>query len=69
MSVSESGRIGRRGTFVIPARLRRIFGLEEGSHVIVEETPDGILIRPGRHGPDGGVFARGGKRNFCCRTR
>lgn len=46
MSISESGRIGRRGTFVIPARLRRIFGLEEGSHVIAEETPDGILIRP-----------------------
>lgn len=46
MTVSESGRIGRRGTFVIPARLRRMFGLEEGSHVIAEETPDGILIRP-----------------------
>ena len=30
MGVSETSRIGRRGTFVIPARLRRIFGLEEG---------------------------------------
>jgi AbrB family looped-hinge helix DNA binding protein len=46
MRLSESGRIGRRGTFVIPARLRRIFGLEEGSQVIAEETPEGILIRP-----------------------
>ena len=46
MSVSESSRIGKRGTFVIPAKLRRIFGIREGSEVIAEETPDGILIRP-----------------------
>ncbi len=46
MSVSEPGRIGKRGTFVIPAKLRRIFGIREGSEVIVEETPEGILIRP-----------------------
>ena len=46
MAVSESSRIGKRGTFVIPARLRRIFGIQEGSEVIVEETAEGILIRP-----------------------
>ena len=46
MPVSESGRIGKRGTFVIPAKLRRIFGIQEGSEVIAEETADGILIRP-----------------------
>ncbi len=46
MPVSESSRIGKRGTFVIPAKLRRIFGIREGSEVIVEETPEGILIRP-----------------------
>lgn len=46
MPVSESGRIGKRGTFVLPAKLRRRFGIVEGSDVIVEETPDGILIRP-----------------------
>ncbi|HKJ91631.1 MAG TPA: AbrB/MazE/SpoVT family DNA-binding domain-containing protein [Longimicrobiales bacterium] len=46
MAVSESSRIGKRGTLVIPARLRRIFGLEEGAQVIAEETPEGILIRP-----------------------
>ena len=46
MSVSETGRIGKRGTFVIPARLRRIFGIQEESEVIAEETPEGILIRP-----------------------
>ncbi len=46
MSISESSRIGKRGTLVIPARLRRIFGIREGSVVIAEETPEGILIRP-----------------------
>lgn len=30
----------------MPARLRRKFGIEEGSLVIAEETEDGILIRP-----------------------
>jgi len=46
MAVSESGKVGKRGTFVIPAPLRRRFGLVEGSEVIAEETPEGILIRP-----------------------
>ena len=46
MSVSESSRIGKRGTLVIPAKLRRIFGLHEGSEVLAQETADGILIRP-----------------------
>lgn len=42
----ETTRIGKRGTLVIPARLRRLFGLEEGSDVLVEEAEGGILIRP-----------------------
>ena len=46
MTISESSRVGRRGTLVIPATLRRRFGIEEGSEVIAEETPEGILIRP-----------------------
>jgi len=46
MVIVEPTRVGRRGTFVIPAALRRRFGLEEGSEIIAEETPDGILIRP-----------------------
>lgn len=46
MSISESSRIGKRGTFVIPAKLRRRFGLSEGTAVIAEETEEGILLRP-----------------------
>lgn len=43
---SETSRIGKRGVVVIPARMRRRFGLEEGSLIIAEEREDGILIRP-----------------------
>lgn len=46
MSISEPSRLGKRGTFVIPAALRRRFGLSEGSPIIIEATPQGILIRP-----------------------
>ena len=42
----QTSRIGPGGTFVIPAALRRRFGLEEGSELLVEETAEGILIRP-----------------------
>jgi AbrB family looped-hinge helix DNA binding protein len=46
MAIYAVTRIGKRGTLVIPAKLRRLFGLEEGSEVIAEETEEGILIRP-----------------------
>ncbi len=41
-----ASKVGRRGTVVLPAKLRRRLGLEEGSFVVVEERDDGILIRP-----------------------
>jgi AbrB family looped-hinge helix DNA binding protein len=31
---------------VLPAKLRRRLGIEEGSFVVAEERADGILIRP-----------------------
>jgi AbrB family looped-hinge helix DNA binding protein len=46
MARTESGRIGKRGTLVIPARLRVMFGLEEGTEVVIEAAADGVLIRP-----------------------
>jgi AbrB family looped-hinge helix DNA binding protein len=42
----QSARVGKRGAIVVPANLRRRFGIEEGSIVVAEETDDGILIRP-----------------------
>jgi AbrB family looped-hinge helix DNA binding protein len=46
MATRQTGRVGKRGTVVIPAELRRRFGIEEGGFVITEEREDGILIRP-----------------------
>ena len=46
MSDVEPAKVGKRGAFVIPARLRKRFGIREGSIVIAEERAEGILIRP-----------------------
>jgi AbrB family looped-hinge helix DNA binding protein len=45
-SEAETSKVGKRGSIVMPARLRRKFGIEEGGLVIAEEREDGILIRP-----------------------
>ena len=42
----QSARVGKRGAIIVPARLRKRFGIEEGTIVIAEEKDDGILIRP-----------------------
>jgi AbrB family looped-hinge helix DNA binding protein len=41
-----ASKVGKRGAVVIPARLRRRFGLSEGSFVMAEEREEGVLIRP-----------------------
>jgi AbrB family looped-hinge helix DNA binding protein len=42
----ESAKLGKRGAIIVPARLRKRFGIEEGTIVTAEEKEDGILIRP-----------------------
>ena len=42
----QSARVGKRGAIIVPANLRRRFGIEEGTIVTAEEKEDGILIRP-----------------------
>lgn len=42
----ETSRVGKRGVVVIPVRLRRRFGLEEGALVVLEEVAEGLLVRP-----------------------
>ena len=42
----ETTKVGKRGTVVIPAELRRKYGFEEGSLIIAESRPEGILLRP-----------------------
>ncbi len=42
----QSAKVGKRGAIIVPANLRKRFGIEEGTLVIAEEKDDGILIRP-----------------------
>lgn len=42
----ESAKVGKGGAIIVPARLRKRFGIEEGTLVLAEEKEDGILIRP-----------------------
>jgi len=42
----ESAKVGKRGAIIVPAKLRKRFGIDEGSIVTAEEKDDGILIRP-----------------------
>jgi AbrB family looped-hinge helix DNA binding protein len=44
--MGEANRVGKRGTIVLPAKMRRRYGIEEGTMVVAEESPYGILIRP-----------------------
>lgn len=46
MANIQSARVGKRGAIIVPANLRKRFGIEEGTLVIAEEKDDGILIRP-----------------------
>ena len=43
---AEPSRVGKRGTVVIPAALRRRYGIEEGTFVVAEPREGGVLIRP-----------------------
>ncbi len=37
----ETSKVGKRGAVVIPAALRRRFGIEEGTLVVAEATDEG----------------------------
>lgn len=39
-------KVGKRGTVILPAALRRQCGLEEGTLVLAELREEGILLRP-----------------------
>ena len=39
-------KVGKRGVVILPAALRRQYGLEEGTLLLAERRDDGILLRP-----------------------
>ena len=58
MGLLEIARVGKGGTCMLPARLRRRFGLKDGSLVFAEERQEGILLRPAHSVP----YERYGRR-------
>lgn len=42
----EALKVGKRGAIVVPAKLRKRYGIEEGTVVTAEAREDGVLIRP-----------------------
>lgn len=47
-------RVGKRGTVVLPARLRRQLGIDDDTLLVAEELAGGILLRPAVAVPVGG---------------
>lgn len=46
MALQAISKVGKRGAVVIPAPLRRRYGIEDGSLLIAEATAQVILLRP-----------------------
>jgi AbrB family looped-hinge helix DNA binding protein len=44
--MGEPTRVGKRGTIVLPARMRKRYGFDEGTMVVAEEAEYGVLLRP-----------------------
>lgn len=42
----QTTTLGKRGQFVIPAKLRRRYGLDDGSLLQIESRDGGLFIRP-----------------------
>ncbi len=40
-------KVGKRGTIVLPAELRKRYQIREGSLLVAESTEEGILLHPG----------------------
>ncbi|HEY3169972.1 MAG TPA: AbrB/MazE/SpoVT family DNA-binding domain-containing protein [Thermoanaerobaculia bacterium] len=44
--MGEPTRVGKRGTIVLPAKMRKRYGFDEGTMVVAEESEYGVLLRP-----------------------
>jgi len=45
-SVLETSKVGKRGSVIIPAKLRKQYGIKEGTLIVAEARPEGVLIKP-----------------------
>ncbi len=46
MQTTFVGKMGKRGTFVIPTELRERFSLKEGDLMITEVSEEGLFLKP-----------------------
>jgi AbrB family looped-hinge helix DNA binding protein len=46
MATTRKNTVDKKGSIRLPAKLRRQFGIGEGTRIIAEECANGILIRP-----------------------
>jgi AbrB family looped-hinge helix DNA binding protein len=46
MSMSDKVKVGMRGQVVIPKKLRKKYNIEEGIIMEIEETNEGLLLKP-----------------------
>jgi antitoxin PrlF len=44
--MQERVTINSRGVLTIPARMREAFGFKANDQLIIEDTPQGLLLRP-----------------------
>lgn len=44
--MKEKIRVGSRGQIVIPKGFRKKHGIEEGSMLLIEDTKQGLLLKP-----------------------
>ena len=44
--MSEKLKIGKRGVITLPAKLRKKYGIRESDYLLVEETEEGLLLKP-----------------------
>ncbi|HUI41606.1 MAG TPA: AbrB/MazE/SpoVT family DNA-binding domain-containing protein [Terriglobia bacterium] len=42
----EAVKVGKRGAIIVPVKLRKRYGIEEGMLVAAEAREEGILLRP-----------------------
>ncbi len=42
----EKITLRRRGVVTLPSKIRKRYGLKERDDLIVEETPEGLLLKP-----------------------
>jgi AbrB family looped-hinge helix DNA binding protein len=47
--MAESSIISSKGQIVIPAKLRRRYGLKEGTTVVFQEDRGRLVLEPGNH--------------------